>query len=30
MLNPEEHKGEIIVGGKYDIQDKYVSPTIVD
>ncbi|KAL4426290.1 hypothetical protein ABPG74_018707 [Tetrahymena malaccensis] len=30
LLNPEDHKGQIVIGGKYDISDKYVAPTLID
>jgi len=30
ILDPKNHKGTIVIGGKYDISDRYVSPTIID
>lgn len=30
MLDPENHKGTVVVGGKCDISDRYVAPTIID
>lgn len=30
MMDPTNHKGEIILGGKGDLKDKYIAPTIIN
>lgn len=30
MLNEKNHGGKVLIGGKYDVEDRYVAPTIID